>query len=125
MPLRLLLFVFALLTLVIYLLGDQLTERGFDLNVLYAGNLILFLVTLLSAYFHYKGAASKNPNAFVRSVYGGNMIKMFSVMIAVMIYAFAIKPFNKYSIVTCLLFYVIYTVIEVRAAMKTVKGSGK
>ena len=125
MPLRLMVIVFAVITLTIYFLKNKLTEWGFDTVVLYAGNLLLFLVSLISAYFHNKGAASKNPNAFVRSVYGGNMIKMFSVMIAVMIYGFTAKPFNKYSVIVCLLFYIIYTVIEVRAAMKTVKGTGK
>lgn len=125
MPLRLMVIVFAVITLTIYFLKNKLTEWGFDTVVLYAGNLLLFLVSLISAYFHTKGAASKNPNAFVRSVYGGNMIKMFSVMIAVMIYGFTAKPFNKYSVIVCLLFYIIYTVIEVRAAMKTVKGTGK
>ena len=97
MPLRLMVIVFAVITLTIYFLKNNLTEWGFDTVVLYAGNLLLFLVSLISAYFHNKGTASKNPNAFVRSVYGGNMIKMFSVMIAVMIYGFTAKPFNKYS----------------------------
>ncbi|MGE5109182.1 MAG: hypothetical protein ACM3H8_16710 [Sphingobacteriales bacterium] len=125
MPSRLLVFVCAVITLAIFLLNKKLMDWGFDVVVLFAGNLILFIVTLISSYFHTKGAADKNPNAFVRSVYGGTMIKMFTVMIAVMVYAFTIKPFNKYSVIACLLFYVIYTVIEVRAAMKTVKASGK
>ncbi|MBI2730517.1 MAG: hypothetical protein HYX40_07180 [Sphingobacteriales bacterium] len=125
MPTRSLLIAFGLITLFIFLFRTPLTERGLDTMVLYAGNFIMFVVTLVSAWFHYKGAASKNPNAFVRSVYGGNMIKLFSVMIAVMVYVLTIHSVSKFSIIACLLFYVIYTVIEVRAAMKTIKGSGK
>lgn len=125
MPSRLLLFVCAVITLSIFFLRDKLMDWGFDVMVLFAGNLVLFLVTLISSYFHTKAAANKNPNVFVRSVYGGTIIKMFTVMIVVMVYAFTVKPFNKYSVIACLLFYIIYTVIEVRAAMKTVKASGK
>lgn len=125
MPTRTLLFVFAIITLFIVGLKTKLIQWGFDINVLLAGNSLLFIVTAISAWFHFKGAASKNPQAFVRSVYGGNMIKMFTVMIAVMAYALTVKQVSKYSIVVCLFFYVVYTVIEVRAAMKMVKGSGK
>lgn len=125
MPTRTLLFVFALLTLFIVVLKTKLIQWGFDINVLLAGNFLLFVVTGISAWFHFKGAAAKNPNAFVRSVYGGNMIKLFTVMIAVMTYALTVKQVSKYSIVVCLFFYVVYTVIEVRAAMKMIKGSGK
>lgn len=125
MPLRLLLFVCAVISLTIFFLRNKLMAWDFDVVVLFAGNLLFFFVTVISSYFHSKGAASKNPNAFVRSVYGGTMIKMFTVMIAVMIYAFTVKPFNKYSVIACLLFYVIYTVIEVKSAIKIVKASGK
>jgi hypothetical protein len=123
MPLRLLLMVCAIITLLIFLLKDNLMKWGFDIIVLYAGNLLLLAVTLASSYFHARGAANKNPNAFVRSVYGGTMLKMFAIMITVMVYGLTVKPFNKHSIITCLLLYIVYTFIEVRAAMKIVKAS--
>ncbi|MBI1780112.1 MAG: ATP synthase subunit I [Sphingobacteriales bacterium] len=121
MPVRLLLFLFAIITLIIFTLRNQLEARGFDVIILFAGNLLLFLVTLLSSWFHAKGAADKNPNAFVRSVYAGTMLKMFVIMAAVILYALIIKPFNKEAVITCLLLYVIYTVIDVKYAMRTVK----
>lgn len=125
MPVRLLLFLCALITLLIFALRNQLETWGFDVVVLFAGNLLLFLVTLLSSWFHAKGAADKNPNAFVRSVYAGTMLKMFVVMAAVILYAIIIKPFNKEAVIGCLVFYVVYTVIDVKYAMRTVKQQGK
>ena len=123
MPTRLLLVTGAVISMVIVLLKNQLTAWGFDIWVLFGGNLLLLVVTLISSYFHAKGAADKNPNAFVRSVYAATMLKMFTVMVAVMIYGFIAKPFNKHSVITCLALYIIYTVIEVRAAMKKIKAA--
>lgn len=125
MPLRLLLFLCAIITLIIFMLRNQLEDRGFDVIVLFAGNLILFLVTLISSWFHTKGATDKNPNAFVRSVYAGTMLKMFVIMAAVILYALIIKPFNKEAIITCLVLYVVYTVIDVKYAMRNVKQQGQ
>lgn len=125
MPVRLLLFICALITFIIFFLRNQLLDWGFDVMVLFAGNLLMFFVTLVVSWFHKKGAIDTNPNAFVRSVYAGTMIKMFVVMIAVVVYGFLMKPVNKPSIIVCLLLYVLYTVMEVRYAMKTVKESGK
>jgi hypothetical protein len=125
MPVRLLLFIFSIITFVIFFLRTKLEDLGFDVMVLFAGNLLMFLVTLVVSWFHKKGANNANPNAFIRSVYAGTMIKMFIVMIGVMVYAFVMKPVNKPSIITCLLFYALYTVVEVRFAMKIVKESGK
>ena len=123
MPLRSLLLTASLVTVLIFLFKDKLMSSGFDIWVLFTGNLLLLVFTLISSYFHSKGAADKNPNAFIRSVYAATMLKMFGVAIAVMIYAFIAKPFNKYAVVSCMLLYIVYTVIEVKAAMKMIKAS--
>lgn len=121
MPLRFLLFLCAIITFIIFALRNQLEAWGFDVIVLFAGNLLLFLVTLLSSWFHVKGAKDENPNAFVRSIYAGTMIKMFVIMVVVILYGLIVKPFNKEAVIACLVLYVMYTVIDVKYAMRTVK----
>ncbi|HET9057638.1 MAG TPA: hypothetical protein VFN30_12405 [Chitinophagaceae bacterium] len=123
MPLRSLLFVCAVITLLIYLFRDSLFKWGFDIIVLYVGNILLLLVSVISLYFHIKGAGNKNSHAFVRGVYMATMLKMFVVALAVIAYAIMVKPFNKFSVVLCMLFYIIYTFIEIKAAIKITKAS--
>ena len=55
-----------------------LEQHGFDQSVLIIGNLVLFAATLLSFFSAKRGLIAENPNAFVRSVYGSIMVKLFT-----------------------------------------------
>ena len=97
-------------------------DMGFDRNVLIIGNILLFLITLLSFYMARKGLKSTNPHAFVRSVYGSIMIKLFICIIAALIYiAIYQKQLNKPALFTCMGLYLVYTFMEVSILMKMLK----
>jgi hypothetical protein len=70
--------IFFILLNALFLAGKNFLERsGFDQSVLIVGNLVLFAATLVSFLFAKQGLGSKNPQAFVRSVYMSIMIKLF------------------------------------------------
>lgn len=105
------------------LLGQNwLTKYGFSFNVLMGGNLILFIVTITSLYFHVKGFLHKNIQVFFRSVYGALMIKMLICAAAVVIYALVAKPnINKPALYVCMALYFVYSFMEVRMVFRLLK----
>jgi cobalamin biosynthesis protein CobD/CbiB len=106
-----------------YLLGQNwLTKYGLSFNVLMAGNLILFLVTIISLYFHVKGFLHKNIQVFFRSVYGALMIKMLICAAAVVVYALIARPnINKPALYVCMALYFVYSFMEVRMVFRLLK----
>jgi hypothetical protein len=97
-------------------------RKGFDVDVLIIGNLLLFLITLFSFYMGKKGLKNPNPHAFVRSVYTSIMIKLFLCIIAALIYiAIYQKQLNKPALFTCMGLYLVYTFMEVSIMMKMLK----
>ena len=59
--------------------------------LLIIGNLLLFIVTLITFLLTYRSLKSTNPNVFVRAMYGGFIIKFFVVAIAAFIYIMVSK----------------------------------
>jgi len=106
-----------------FLIGKNwLQKYGFSQNVLMMGNLILFLVTVISLYFHVKGFLHKNIQVFFRSVYGALMVKMLVCAAAVVIYALLSKPnLNKPALYICMALYFVYSFIEVRMLFRLLK----
>ena len=97
-------------------------DKGFDRDVLIIGNLLLFLITLMSLFMGKKGLNNPNPHAFVRSVYGSIMIKLFLFIIVALIYiAIYQKQLNKPALFTCMGLYLVYTFMEVSILMKMLK----
>ena len=107
---------FTILTAFFIIGRSLLLSWGADQNVLLIGNFILFLVTVLSFTTAAKGIDAKNPHAFVRSVYGSIMIKLFLFIIAAFIYiAIYKKDLNKPALFTLMGLYLVYTFVEVRS----------
>jgi len=99
-----------------------LSRKNFDPNVLIIGNLILFLVSLTSFWMTQRSLLSKNPNAFVRAMYGGFIIKFFVVAIAAFIYIMITrKNVNKPGLFAGMGLYIIYTFFEVKALLGVLK----
>lgn len=116
------LFVFIALNGFFLLAKHPLEHWHADQTVLIAGNLLLFLVTTASFVLAQRGLKNPNPHAFVRSVYGSVMIKLFVCMIAAFIYVAAFKSsLNKPALFTCMGLYLVYTFMEVGALMKMLK----
>ncbi|HET7897122.1 MAG TPA: hypothetical protein VFL47_05620 [Flavisolibacter sp.] len=108
----------ALLFVIVNALAISLRSRWTAWNVsqdvLIAGNLFLFLVTLFSFLIARRGLQDKNPHAFVRSIYGSILFKLFICLIAAFIYiAVNKKALNKPAFFACMGLYLVYTFLEV------------
>ena len=99
-----------------------LAKKGIDQEVLIAGNLVLFVVSLITFLITYRSFQSKNPNVFVRAMYGGFIIKFFVVAVAAFIYIMATKKdVNKPALFICMGLYVVYTFFEVSSLIRILK----
>ncbi len=99
-----------------------LFEKGIDADVLIMGNILIFLVSLLSLYFHIKGFLDKNVQVFLRSVYGSLMVKMFGLAAVAAVYILvAKKEVNKPALFICMGLYIFYTVLEITQVFKLLK----
>ncbi len=115
-------FIFFFLNIGFFTLGKKIATWGFDQNVLVVGNIILFVICLVSFLMSIKGMLSKNNHVFFRLVYGSFIIKLF--LIAGIAFAYIItvkKEVNKPALFLCMGLYIIYTVIEVAGLMKSGK----
>jgi hypothetical protein len=100
-----------------------LDKYHFNQDLLIFGNLILFVVVLVSYIITYRSLHSGNAQAFLRAMYGSFLIKFFFLAIAAFVYIMmAKKNVNKPGLGVIALLYIIYTAIEIRALMKTLKG---
>jgi hypothetical protein len=107
-----------------FISGKRILERwGMDQDVVLIGNLLLFVITLLSFLLAQKGLKNPNPHAFVRSVYSSMMIKLFLCIIAAFIYISIYRDnLSKPALFTCMGLYLVYTFMEVSILMKLLKG---
>ena len=107
----------------LFIAGKGMLDRwGADQDVLIWGNLLLFVITLVSFLLAQKGLKSTNPHAFVRSVYGSIMLKLFVCLIAAFIYIFLNRQnLNKPAFFTLMGLYLVYTFMEVSTLTKMLK----
>lgn len=104
------------------LFRNFLLQKNIDPDVLIIGNLILFLVSVLSLYFHIKGFLDKNIQVFLRSAYGSLMIKMFGLAAVAAVYILVMKKeVNKPALFICMGLYIFYTALELRQVFVLLK----
>ena len=77
---------FIILAAAIFLAGILFPGSGINYIVLMAANCLFFLVSLVAFRIQRKAMDNANPNAFIRSVMAGVMVKMFVCIVAVMAY---------------------------------------
>lgn len=119
---RPMILVFVLLNALLITGKSFLVRKGIDQEVLIIGNLLLFVVTFITYIISFKSLYSKNPNVFIRAMYGGFIIKFFVIAIAAFIYIMtAKKQVNKPALFACMGLYLIYTVLEVTALFRVLK----
>lgn len=112
--LRIVVAFFILVNFSIALLKSPLEAANISRSVLYSGNVILFIVTLMAFYFESKGLEQKTTAAFMKYMYSGMMLKLFVCLIAVLSYVFATRPdYSRTAILICMLLYVVYTAVEI------------
>ena len=100
----------------------MLQRWNVDQNVLIAGNILLFVITIISFLLAQKGIKNANAHAFIRSIIGGIMIKLFVAIIAAFIYISIFKKeINKPALFTCMVLYLVYTFLEVSLLNRLLK----
>lgn len=97
---------------------QRLFIKGIDTDVVIIGNLILFFATLLSGYMYFKSLNHNNPQAIMRSIYGGFMLKFFLLLIAALVYIALAKPINKPALFICMGLYLIYHFIGTKIVVR-------
>lgn len=102
---------------------NMLARWGVDQDVVIIGNLLLFIISVVSFLLGVRGLKNPNPHAFVRSVYTSMMLKLFICIIAAFIYISMYRDtINKPALFTCMGLYLLYTFVEVSILTKLLKG---
>lgn len=104
-----------------FLFRSWLEQHNVDFNVLMAGNLIVFVVSIVSLLFHIKGFSTNNAQVFLRGVYISLMIKMIVVAAAVLIYASTAAKLNRTAVYISMALYFVYSFLEVRMVFRLLK----
>lgn len=121
--LRKMIVFFVLVTAFLIINRNFLTKRGIDNEVVIAGNLILFVVSLAAYLITQRSLRTNNPQAFVRAMYGSFIIKFFVLAIAAFVYIQVTKKnVNKPALFVCMGLYVIYTAMEVGALIRLLRN---
>jgi hypothetical protein len=98
--------------------ANWLDKKNIDHIVLMYANLILFLLTLIACYIHIRAIKNNNPYAFVRGVTLASLMKLLVIVISVAIYFFSAETKSVYAVITAMVLYIVYTVFEVKGAMR-------
>lgn len=121
-PLRPTILIFILMNGFFVAGKNMLVKWGIDQSVVIIGNLVLFLVSLISFLLSRRAMKADNPNVFVRAMYAGVMIKLFACVIAAFIYFSVAKPnVNKPGLFVCMGLYMLYTAVEVSSLTKLLR----
>jgi hypothetical protein len=113
---------FLLVSSLAFILGDTLRRLNIDQPMVIAGNLILFVVTVISFGFYRKALYAGNTHAFLRNVYSSLFLKFFVCLIGIFLYVFtAGTSVNKPGLLGLLLLYLIYTFLEIGILMNESK----
>ncbi|GGH82930.1 hypothetical protein HNQ91_005933 [Filimonas zeae] len=114
-----LIVVFVLVNILCLSFQPQLQQRNIDPLVIQGGNGLLFVLAVISAVMHFRALKTANPHAFVRSIMGTTVLKLFSIAGAAFIYIYmAGKARNKYALLICMALYIVYSIIEVAGAFR-------
>ena len=120
--LRPMILIFILLNVFFITARQWLVNKGVDHEVLIVGNLVLFGVSVITFLITHRSLQSTNPNTFIRAMYGGFIIKFFTVAVAAFIYIMiAKKNVNKPALFGGMLLYVVYTFVEVKKLLGVLK----
>ena|SRR5688572_20768113 len=119
-----LLIVFLVVNGLLLVFRQRMDGLGVDTGILLTGNLILFVIFLISLLMHARSAESSSTQAFLRSVYGGMLLKLFGGAIAAFIYIYLFREkVNKPALFGCMFLYMLYTFLELRVVLKKSKTS--
>jgi hypothetical protein len=112
-------FLFIIVAILVFIFSNWLDAHEVNHSVLLVANIILLVLIFITGFLHIKAAENSNPHAFVRSITLSAFIKLIVIAVAIFIYLNS-SGVNKsiYAVGAAMMLYVIYTVVEVRAAMR-------
>lgn len=111
--------IFLLLSIGCFAFAGWLDAHGINHLVLFFANLLLALITLVACNIHYGSLKNSNPHAFVRGVTLASFMKLMVIAVSVFVYLLAAgENRSVYAVVVAMLFYIIYSIFEVKGAMK-------
>lgn len=131
MPLRkdfvsLIILFFIITAIVLGLKYMHIGDQYINYTVVLVANLLLFILTYISYIVHSRSLTTNNPYSFIRGVMMMMIIKLFVLGAALIIYLYAFKATkNIPGVLAGLLLYIIYSIFDVRAAIKLSKGQKK
>ncbi len=102
--------VFLILTVILYLVHEQIPAYNFQ--VLEIGNVAMFLLAV-GTFMMVSRQADKPAAAFIRGVMGASFVKLMACMVAMLIYIVMNRDhIHKPSIFVLLGIYAVYTTVE-------------
>lgn len=86
---------------------------GFDITALIGANLLLAILSLLSAMMMQRKMKEGRPQAFVNGVYSATLMRLMICLSGIFIYAYATKDhLHKPTIFLMMGFYLVYSFTE-------------
>ncbi|NCI46881.1 hypothetical protein [Sediminibacterium soli] len=116
---RPLLALFILFTVLCVVFSGRLQGAGIDAQVVIVTNLLLFVITAANLYLLNRNIAKANPNAVIRGMMAGSLLKLLLLAAAFFIYLIVVREKrNAPAIYIGMGLYSLYTWIEVRTALR-------
>ncbi|HRP54475.1 hypothetical protein [Agriterribacter sp.] len=109
---------FLLLNALLMLFQQMLTGYGFNVRVLLLGNVFLFGLSIISFLLQQKAAKSTSPQLLIRYFYISFLVKLILVAAMALVYAKTTAKVNRASVIACMVFYMLYTFIEISILLK-------
>ena len=113
--------VFVFLSAFLILGKSWLEKKGVDRDVVIIGNLVLFIVSVVSFTITFRSLKVENTHAFIRAIYTGFIAKFFLLLIAAFVYAKVTKSINKPALFACMGLYIVYAFLEVKTLLGILK----
>ncbi len=113
---------FIIINIIAMLLYKQLNSAGVDADVLIAGNIFVFTLTVISFYMLNKGLNAKTTFNFMSAVYGSFMMKLVVGAAAVVLYVlYAGEQKNLPAVFASMFLYLFYTFLEIKGLLELLK----
>ncbi len=102
---------------------SMMSKWKIEQSVAIGGNFLLFVVTIFSLYFYKRAMSHASTAGFLRNTYSGILIKLFTCMVVVLIYAVSVNGnVNQGALFLCIFLYMVYAFIEMRSLVHGNKG---
>jgi hypothetical protein len=109
---------FILIDALCFSCAKWLDAKEIDHEVLMLGNIVLFLTTIVACFIHIRALKNNNPYAFVRAVTVASFLKLIVIAVSVAVYFSVAETKSIYAVAAAMVLYIVYTIFEVRGAMK-------